>query len=95
MVTWNFRGGPSGCSRALATSATIMPRRRTGGRLLSRRLFTPSIRLASNSGSTEPHGLSWGRVGGAGVGDRVPCRSPLTVPAGLEFRLPQVHQADE
>lgn len=56
VLTWNFREGPLGCSRALATSATVMPRRRTGGRLLSRRFFTPSIRLASSSGSTKPRG---------------------------------------
>lgn len=57
-LTWNFRGGPSGWIRALATSATIMPRRRTAGRLLSRRHFTPAIRLASNSGRTSVHMLS-------------------------------------
>lgn len=69
-LTWNFRGGPSGWIRALATSATTMPRRRTAGKLLSRRHFTPAIRLASNSGKTNAYMLHvpWG----GGNGDRVP-----------------------
>lgn len=49
LLTWNFRGGPSGWILELMTSATIMPKRRTGGKLLSRRHFTPAIMLASNS----------------------------------------------
>lgn len=91
-LTWNFRGGPSGWIRALATSATIMPRRRTAGKLLSRRHFTPAIRLASNSGKTNVSTLTvpWGR-GAMGTG----CpRHLLTVAAALELSVPQVRQAD-
>lgn len=91
-LTWNFRGGPSGWIRALATSATTMPRRRTAGKLLSRRHFTPAIRLASNSGETSAYMLNvpWGR-GTTGTG--CPCHL-LTVPAVLELSVPQVRQAD-
>lgn len=78
--------------RVLATSATTMPRRRTGGRLLSRRHFTPAIRLASNSGSSEARTLSAGRHPGTAA--ECP-RRLLTVPAVVELRVPQVHQADE
>lgn len=94
LFTWNLRGGPSGWIRALATSATIMPRWRTAGRLLSRRLFTPAMRLASSSRSSDTHRLSAADVlGRAGMGPGA--HVLLTIPAVPELCLPQVHQADE
>lgn len=95
MFTWNLRGGPSGWIRALATSATVMPRRRTAGRLLSRRLFTPAMRLASRSASAHTHMLSVGGVRGQAQGGTGGPHCPLTLPAVPELHLPQVRQADE
>lgn len=72
-----------------------MPRRRTAGRLLSRRHLTPAIRLASNSGSTDACILSAGEGSGVqGLGRGALCHL-LTVPAVLELLIPQVCQADE
>lgn len=47
--TWNFRTGPSVFIFELMLSATIIPRRRICGRLLSKWHFTPSIMLVRSS----------------------------------------------